>query len=97
MRWILTLGLLSGSLVLIGSECSQALFPVISCETSAECFTPCTEECEDLGAVLMSAECDANMFCDCLCMEGDPGSGGSMGNGGVGGSLGLGGAGGSPE
>ncbi|MEM7437149.1 MAG: hypothetical protein AAF436_18485 [Myxococcota bacterium] len=85
MRWTLTLCLLAGTLVLLGAECDQDLFPVIECESSADCMEPCAEECEAIGEALMSAECDANNFCDCRCTEDvqdDPGAGGVDGFGG---------------
>ncbi|MEM8606918.1 MAG: hypothetical protein AAGF92_07420 [Myxococcota bacterium] len=91
MRSMLTLTLLLTTLVLLGSECEQPLFPAIECETDADCVTPCSEECEAIGEVLLSAECDANLFCDCMCREG---AGGMGGEGGFGGDLGPGGVGG---
>lgn len=86
MRWILTLLLLLVTLPLLGSDCEQSLFPVIDCETDADCVTPCADECEAIDEELMSAECDANMFCDCQCMPaGAGGTGGSDAAGGTGG------------
>ncbi len=68
MRWGFVLLLLVGALVLLGSECNQELFAPISCEDQADCEMACEELCALGDEVVMSAECDANGFCDCLCM-----------------------------
>lgn len=68
IRPMIMLLALVGTVPLLGSECEQPLFPVIDCETDADCVTPCTDECVAIDEELLSAECDANMFCDCMCM-----------------------------
>lgn len=89
MRRVRSLLLLVGALALLGSDCTQDLFAPISCEDNAECEVACEELCSSAGEGVMSAVCDANDFCDCLCMPptGMGGSGG-MGAGGSGGSAG---------
>ena len=86
MRWVPSLLLLVGALVLLGSDCTQELFAPINCEDNADCELVCEELCTSADEEVMSAECDANGFCDCLCMPptGMGGSGG-MGAGGSGG------------
>ncbi len=68
MRWGFLVLLLVGVLALLGSGCEQGLFPVIPCEDRADCELPCEELCASEGEEVMSAECDANGFCECLCM-----------------------------
>jgi len=68
MRWVLLVLLLVGALALLGSGCEQPLFPAIPCEDQADCEIVCEEACASVGEEVMSAECDANFFCDCLCM-----------------------------
>ena len=68
MRWGSLLLLLIGAFVLVGSDCSQELFAPISCEDQADCEVACEELCALADEIVMSAECDANGFCDCLCM-----------------------------
>jgi hypothetical protein len=94
MRWVPSLVIMVGALALLGSDCSQELFPPLPCENNAECEAECEVFCASGGEEVMSAECDANGFCDCLCMEGGTGGSGGMGTGGTGG-VGTGGSGGS--
>jgi hypothetical protein len=88
MRWVPSLVIMVGALALLGSDCSQELFPPLPCENNAECEAECEVFCASGGEEVMSAECDANGFCDCLCMEGGTGGSGGMGTGGSGGSMG---------
>ncbi len=67
MPTVSTMLVLLGALLLLGSDCSQDLFAPISCDDDAECEVRCQELCEESGDDALSAECDANGFCDCQC------------------------------
>ena len=88
MRWVFSLLLLVGALSLLGSDCNQELFPPLLCEDNADCEAECEVFCASANEEVMSAECDANGFCDCLCMELGAGGSGGMGAGGLGGFMG---------
>lgn len=92
MRSIFSVLVLVGGLALLGSDCSQELFAPIGCENDTDCEEACQELCNAAGDEVMSSDCDANGFCDCLCMRptGTGGSGGTSGTGGASGSGGTG-------
>ena len=59
--------LLLSAMVVFGIGCSDTLFDPITCEETSDCVGPCEVVCTSFGEVVMSNECDANGFCDCLC------------------------------
>lgn len=75
MRWLTLLFLLLVALALVGSDCNQDLFAPIICDDNEECENACAELCAESGDDVMSAVCDANGFCDCLCMAAEEADG----------------------
>ena len=84
MRLIASLLLLLGAMVLGGSECDAPLAP-IPCTSDEDCDAECVAACAESGREVEMSACDANMFCECLCMPAGSGGSGGSGEAGAGG------------